>query len=275
MTGTITNFKAANNSTINIDGVGYFVENANKPYSLANPDSVTLRFELRSGDHWTSPDFTDPTTSERCEIASSAKFPNGQQVNIAYDFMIEPGAPNTASWIVLGQMHESNVPDSPPFAVELVNGDHMAINIGTSSLNYLYKDANPIVRGKHYAMVVQALFSKTAGFLNVWRDGIQIVNYKGVLGTGAATYWKEGVYRHSAAETLAAQYRGLTLTAGAQAPPAPPPVIVPPPPQLLQAVRVLVGSDKTIDNVWWDGAHYWAKVISADGTTSSLVKLCT
>ena len=45
------------------------------------------------------------------------------------------------------EMHEYNVSDSPPFAVELVNGDHMAMNIGTNTLKYLYIDPNPISAG--------------------------------------------------------------------------------------------------------------------------------
>lgn len=215
--GVISPFSAANDAQIKIDGASYYVENANKPYSLASPDAHTLRFELRSGDHWSSPvvaGYSDPVTSERCEVASTVVHPNGTQISLSYDFMVEAGAVNTSKWIVLGQMHEFNVSDSPPFAVELVNGDHMAINIGTRTLNYPYKDANPIQRAHWYSMVCQMKFDKVAGILNVSRDGVSIVSYKGALGTGAATYWKNGIYRSAAPETMAVNYRNLKITTG-------------------------------------------------------------
>ena len=44
-------------------------------------------------------------------------------------------------------------------------------------------------------MNVQVKFDANGnGFLEVWRDGVQIVDYHGAIGSGGAeTYWKEGV----------------------------------------------------------------------------------
>ena len=207
----------ANGSTISVDDSAYTAQNANQSWNLSSPDADTLRFELRSGDHWSSSSWTDPATSERNEIAGQTVYPVGTQIEIAYDFMIEPGQTNSASgpgrWLVLGQMHEHNVPLSPPFAVEMVNGDHMAINIGTDNLQYVYTDPDPVQRGRYYSMNVKVKFDNNRdGFLSVWRDGANIVDYRGPIGTGAATYWKEGIYRSSAQESIAARFRNLKIT---------------------------------------------------------------
>jgi hypothetical protein len=207
----------ANGSTITIDNSGYTAENADRSWSLSSPDADTLRFELRSGDHFSSSYWVDPATSERTEISGQTVHPPGTQIDLVYNFMVEPGQTNSASgpgrWLILGQMHEHNVPKSPPFAVELVNGDHMAIDIGTGDPVYVYTDPNPIQRGRYYSMHVKVRFDNNRnGFLSVWRDGANIVDYRGPIGTGAGTYWKQGIYRSSAQETMAVHFRSLNIT---------------------------------------------------------------
>ncbi len=87
----------------------------------------------------------------------------------------------------------------------------------------LYIDPNPIQRGHYYSMNIQVKFDANGnGFLKVWRDGVQIVNYHGSIGTGAATYWKEGIYRSPASETMAVDYRNLHITTGAASAPTTP-----------------------------------------------------
>jgi hypothetical protein len=62
-------------------------------------------------------------------------------------------------------------------------------------------------------MDIQVKFDANSnGFLRVWRDGVQIVDYRGSIGTGAATYWKQGIYRSAAPETMAVHFRRLKIT---------------------------------------------------------------
>jgi hypothetical protein len=214
----ITSFSPSNNSNITVDGRIYWVQNANQSHSLTEPDSDTLRFELRAGDHWSSPEYADPPASERSEIAGTTVYQPGTQISISYDFMIERGQTNSASgpgrFLVLGQMHEDTSTGGPPFAVELVGGDHMAIDIGTRNPMYVYIDPSPIERGHYYSMNIQVKFANNGdGFLKVWRNGVNIVDYQGSIGTGAGTYWKQGVYRSSAKESIAVNFRRLKITA--------------------------------------------------------------
>lgn len=204
-------------STVTIDNDVYAIQSAGQSWSQSSPDPETLRFELHHGDHWSSPSWTDPISSERDEIAGQTVYPAGTQINIAYELMVEPGPTNSASgpgrWLVLSQMHEYNIPNSPPLAIELVDGDHMAVNIGTRNPIYLYVDPNPIQRGRYYSMTIEVKFANDGnGFLKVWRDSSKIVDYRGSIGTGAGTYWKQGIYRSSANETFAVSFRRLKIS---------------------------------------------------------------
>jgi hypothetical protein len=81
----------------------------------------------------------------------------------------------------------------------------------------VYADPNPITRTHNYTMQVQIKFTRAGdntGFVNVWRDGVQIVNSAGQIGFGFNTYWKCGLYRGAAADTQIAQYQNLIATPG-------------------------------------------------------------
>jgi len=83
-----------------------------------------------------------------------------------------------------------------------------------------WRDPNPIQRGHAYYINVQVNFDPNGnGYLNVWRDGAQIVKYEGAIGMAGASYnWQEGIYRsHTASETMAADYSNLHITTGSAA----------------------------------------------------------
>lgn len=214
----ITSFSGANGGSVTVDGMSAQVENANRGYSLTEPDSNTLRFEVQSGDSWRN-DVQSGNTSERSEIEMNQQYSPNTQINVSYDFTLEPGAANTASWMVLGQIHNTVLGGSPPFAVAMYGEHMMIITRGPNGAeNDIYRDPNPIQRGHQYQMNIQVDFgSDGTGILKVWRDGSQIVNYTGPLGSGTSNesyYWKEGVYRAPASETVAADYSNLQITTG-------------------------------------------------------------
>jgi len=62
-----------------IDNWPYVAQNANKAWSITNPDTHTLRFEMRGGDLWAA------SGSARSEVAGYPKMiPNGDVINISY-----------------------------------------------------------------------------------------------------------------------------------------------------------------------------------------------
>jgi len=209
---------------ITVAGRTFRVENAKQPWSTVRLDSNLFRFELRSGDTWPNPGgFT-----ERAEINDAGyqdTRPPGTVVNVTYDFMLEPGPTNIAQWLVIGQWHSSYSPTAPqpvhpPLAIYIFNNDRIQIGgvwaptgSTTETDLTLYADPNPLARGHFYSMKIVAKFMNDAtGFAQVWRDGVQLVNYSGPLGYGQSVWWKNGLYRYPTNQTTAAQYRNVILT---------------------------------------------------------------
>ncbi|MFK4722758.1 hypothetical protein ABIE89_003858 [Bradyrhizobium niftali] len=221
MAGTITSFTSQPQSNLYIDGNPYNVQTAGESYSLTEPDSQTLRFEIHAGD----PAWFDGSTIDRSEVQMNNLIAVGMPTNISYQFMVEPGATNTAPWLVTAELHSNDgdlgVSTSPPFAIEM-QGEHMAVvarygNPATGSVTTrtLWTDPNPIVRGQYYNIQIQtSVANNSSGFLDVYINGNQVVNYNGPLGYGSRTYWEEGLYRHTSPEVMAADFRNLTITTG-------------------------------------------------------------
>jgi hypothetical protein len=209
-------------SIIVIDGRNYTVQDDGAAWSLAAPSPATLRFEVREGDHLAS----DPLTKNRSEIAMQGVIKDGTPISLAYGLTVEPGAANTASFCLLGQFHPaqgtavSNL--GPPFSIGL-SGERMVVDIGytnAAGVNVtqpLFTDTANIVRGHDYAIKVELrLDPYGGGRLVVTRDGLTLVDYSGPLGWKGegGVYWKEGIYRATAPETLAADFNGLSLATG-------------------------------------------------------------
>jgi len=210
-----------NNTRLIINGKNYLVENADQPWSLEQYEPNLFRFELRSGD-------VPPQLGggERTEIsAGGVLYPPGTVVTVTYDFTLEAGPTNIAAWLVIGQWHSdwhSGIvqPAHPPMAFFLFGDDRLNIqgvwadtNSTTEHDMTLYADPNPLQRDHTYAIKIVTNFMNDAtGFVQVWRDGVQIVNYNGPIGYGQATFWKEGIYRDPTNQTIAAWYENTTQT---------------------------------------------------------------
>ena len=195
--------------------VNYELQSADQPWSVTHPNSSTLRFELRPADHW-SYDYS--TSVQRTEIAVDKDFAPNTPLEITYDFKIEPGPVTTSFFTTLGQMHAASN-GVPAYWMQLTPGDHMEISAanGTPANHHeidLYADPNPLIRGHTYSMKIDVKFSNdSTGYLHVWRDGVQIVDYNGPIGFGDSTYWKEGIYRAVDAgnQTIAVDYSNLKI----------------------------------------------------------------
>ncbi|MCC8952440.1 heparin lyase I family protein [Bradyrhizobium sp. Pear77] len=235
-TGTITSFSSTPMTRFSIGGDVYGVQDASTSYSLTNPDSQTLRFQVQQGDHaW-----YDSSSVDRSEVSAAANIPGGTPLNLNYQFMVEANGPNGSfansadGWFIVGQMHNddnaSGVGTSPPFAIQLV-GDHLQVvaryvqpgqdpsnGAGNVQMLTLWTDPNPIQTGVYNNIQIQADVSNTGGgYLKVSINGTQVVNYSGPLGYGQGTNWEYGVYRSTAPETVAVDYRNMTLLTGASA----------------------------------------------------------
>src|SRR3954449_5422398 len=109
-----------NNYALQTSTGHYIMDSGNKPWSFVSPDNNLFRFELRPGDHW----FNDPSNIARAEIAGLTQYAYGTPVDVSYSFMVEPGARNTAAWLVVGQLHQvdyaGETPAPPPVAIMMI-----------------------------------------------------------------------------------------------------------------------------------------------------------
>ena len=211
--GSVHAFSPHNGDDIVVDGLSYSVQNANRPWSLQNPEPGTLRFELRPGDVW----YHDAPDRERSEIAGETIYPAGKDITIHYDFRVGPGPDNTSDWMVIGQLHATDEFSSPIFAVELI-GEHLAIHLRYKLPDEQYQDwfafvdDDPIVRGKYYEIKANLhMVDEHDGSVDVWLDGEHIVDYSGFVGYGYGVYWKQGIYRAASPEAFAVDYRDLSI----------------------------------------------------------------
>jgi hypothetical protein len=158
----------------------------------------------------------------RSEIAGPLHA-NGSTIHLTYDWTIEPGAANDATWLCAGQLRQAlNDSWSPPFSIDL-SGEKMTVDVDVAGNNAnawsyyksIYTDSQNIVRGHAYHMDITVKFDMVSGFATIVRDGVTIANYQGPLGysaMGSGVYWKEGIYRHEAASTQVMDYSHLTIT---------------------------------------------------------------
>jgi hypothetical protein len=198
------------------------IQNAGLPWSYSVKGDHA-RFEVRPGDSMAG----DGAVKERSEIATSQKMKHDRLYDIAFNLMIEPGPANTARWMTLVQIQSTPDPGepghSPPFAIEMV-GERMRVitrhdpnpraSSATTVYTSHYTDPKPLERGRWYRFHVRSLFKQSGdGLLEVSRDGVTLVNYRGPMGFNdrVGPYWKEGVYRESSKEAFAANYKSLKI----------------------------------------------------------------
>ncbi len=212
--GLITDFDGHNSATFNIDGRPVYNHNANQLHSLQNPDPYTLRMDLRSGDCWSVPGWDDATQNngvERSEIQFGGNFGPGVRSSLGYKFTLEPGANNSADWLLITQIHQTPQEGPPPFAIELV-GERLRVMVRhENERNGFVFDGGLIVRGNVYDIWSELQFDPDGeGICNVWCNGEQLVEYAGPLGYASQEYfWKLGVYREASRETTVVTFRNI------------------------------------------------------------------
>lgn len=202
----------------------FHLKNAEQAWSYAYDGNV-MRFEVRGGDQHSGDIGTE---KERAEIASLKKMNFDRTYTIDYEFMIESGPRNTADFLILGQIHqtedEGDLAASPPFSIQM-EGERMRVSAYSSNQPImtvhppkmiLYDDQTDIQRDRWYKIEIEVRMDPDGlGFVNVSRDGVQIVSYTGPLGYNDkfGPYWAQGIYRETSAETYAVNYRNLVVAA--------------------------------------------------------------
>ena len=183
---------------------------------------VRHRFEVRSTDSWNG-----ETTRNRAEFGCCTRHAVGEPVWFSYAMRVRSG-PAVTNWYVLGQFHST--PDtgddasSPPFSINLIPGekvrfirrfDPAPLTTVTPATTIMHE--RTIARERWYRIVGRVVFGwENNGAVDIWWDGAQVVSlantnigYNDLRGP----YWKFGVYRAKASETLVVDYANMELGA--------------------------------------------------------------
>ena len=213
-------------SAVSVMGRSYRTNSPDQSYNLTRDRSFELyRFEIRAGERWSG-----DAISERSELGALDTWPMEQDIWLSYSVMVEPGPPVSSNFLVIGQFH--NTPDageyspSPPFEVNISSATQ-ALEIRTRGSAENPLTSNPVAtihyidpdfsRGKWYDFVVRFRSSYAGnGQLQVWRDGLQIINASGLVNgynDAVGPYLKFGAYRGPTAngETFAVQYANVEV----------------------------------------------------------------
>lgn len=154
----------------------------------------------------------------------------GTDYNVDYKFMVEPGRDNTAHWVNIAQLKGNPDPNDsqtlgPVLAVQL-DGERLRVvarSDGSASTTtrpadkILYTSSADIERGHWYQVHMDLKLAPTGGgYLTVKIDGETVASYNGAIGYNDVygPYWKIGVYRDDAPETLAVQYQDFHVNGG-------------------------------------------------------------
>jgi hypothetical protein len=224
-----------NQEQVSVGDQIYSVDNADRDWSLnVNGDPPCLyRFEVRAGDRRVEE--VQGAAVERNELHdpiddTKPARPNAETWT-AYQFRIEPGTPNSANWVVQGDWHVRPDPgDTPsmssPWQLEPRKDDILVFDIRVTSEKpvrenaperHIYTSPAPVTRGVWHSLVSVADFDAQPqgnGAVTVWLDGAQIADYHGPFGYVIARppYFKFGIYRSAAPETLAVDYANVATS---------------------------------------------------------------
>lgn len=207
-----------NAATITRGGLTAQVSSPSKEWNAKNIAPEVDRFEIRSGDYQQS----DGALKERIEVyRDPVAF--GVDQWLAYSLYIEPGTTSTADWCVLGQAHRTfdaaDVVTSPPLAFNLVGTD-LTCETRSDPADPSVSQPDPVIRytltnlarGQWHNFVHRMTFARTGnGYLKSWHNGTLMHDAAIPLGMNDAggPYWKWGIYRDAAAETLAVRYANV------------------------------------------------------------------
>lgn len=241
----ISGFTNIVQASMNIDNIPYILfaaggaGNACPAYSFQEPDTHTLRFEVHQGDR-----APGDSNDERCEVGQPGPGTttwgiNNRALRFTHEFLMETGGPNIASgWFIIYQIHNDDVgagvATSPFISIGLSGagntqspGDRLYVQYrwwnagrgGTANSNPAIVDAyiasSNITRGVWHTIDVNAFVNNAnAGSLQVWIDGVSVVNLSSInLGYGFKYYTEYGIYRgQSSTDIEAIRDRNMLLS---------------------------------------------------------------
>ncbi len=177
---------------------GWYVQSLSTRATLfgtgAFQGAQAARFEVRQGD--VEPD----TGSQRSEV-SGPTFEEGQDLYIRDAIRVPSSNSYSAPWQIIQQLHEENWSGSPGMAVFLDNKRALKLGAGDGSPTFWQGPSLQPDRWYDLVYRVKLAQGSSAGFVEVWLDGVQQAMANGqtrIYGQTiqtTETYLKAGIYR--------------------------------------------------------------------------------
>jgi hypothetical protein len=181
---------------LTVNGVGYDSLWIANSYAFQDLGAGRYRFQVRNGDH----PYATPTRN-RSELLSKTMIPYGQEHWVSFSRKIID-YPNATPEAIFGQIHTPGGRKGPPLVFRVNEHQKLAIQIHyklpsrRKKVTDLWEGGHPQL-GAWEQYVARFRQGDFDGVAQVWRNGIQIVNYTGPLGypeIRRATRFQFGVY---------------------------------------------------------------------------------
>jgi hypothetical protein len=218
----ITSFTNVQNEAITVGGKNAWNETANTSYAIERLDTHTLRYEIDSGDRSTA----DVANGEQCDrslsdFSAAEPIANGTEVRFTAEFFLESGNPHPTGDRYWWLIYENHGPiGSPPWGLYF-SGEKMQMQVrynapdgGAVTELAPWTDMTNIVRGVWHTIEVRGKQGQSGtGYLQVWIDGPQVLNYTGSIGYGAASWVEVGTYRSNLwTDPVAIRWRNILIS---------------------------------------------------------------
>ncbi|MBB4064729.1 heparin lyase I family protein [Gellertiella hungarica] len=217
-----SDFVADTRAGIIVDGKTMFLQIDRVPWAFTVVAPNVHRFELRQGDQGGVE--ASPHRLHRCEIVAMDVPAKGTELWQAYSVMLEPGNPFSVNGqCYINQWHgydsEVGYGRAPPLSFDYGNNQFRIWSRSDASIDPVtlwgtdvlqYSAASP-ARDVYTNFVINVKFA-SSGFLRVWMNGTQIVNYTGPIGyynDTNGTYPQWGIYARQAPDTPVARIANM------------------------------------------------------------------
>lgn len=201
---------------------------ARQSYNLSGTsDHLSATVQVRSGDLYSVPGWTDPTTSERTELfyanpaTGDLRF-HGLNEDCAFEFYLTPtGGANVTRWCVITQVHAGAAIDGPALELTFRSNDRLTLVTRYKTTSQVeterWKDPLAWARGARKRIRLEwRINSNVTGYVRLWVDGVQVLNWTGAIGATSMTGGRLsfGCYRYETPETFIGKFEPLGVKFG-------------------------------------------------------------
>lgn len=197
-------------------------DSAYKSWSIFSADDNVVRFEVRPGDRFTKPSFTDSTGIERNRLVEAdADWHAKTEDILGVGYVMIEGPIITSNYFQVIEIHTfgGTLSQTAKKFELVISNEHWQVTANANgAYDTPYTGTAPIVRGKWYKVLVYVKSATSGGRVICEIDDTRVVNKTGYVGhpTETEAAVELGIYRGtSTPETVQVSHRDWVWTFGA------------------------------------------------------------